>query len=314
MKQIFWGVSIALLVAACQSPSPPSETALEGEAGSSEATAAAGAIANESPSPTPTKTGTVRAEPSLRIHASPGTNTPVIDDAPNGTRLNIYAETSLGDSVWYQVRAQSNDFPQQLGWAYGGNIVVAGEDDLTSDRPTTPSLDQGYREGYQLGYRDGENFREYNSGYNPDGALQAGSGNPDPAYDQAYRRGFYAGFDAGYYSNPYNDDPKVDGGPAEPDVDTLNLTCSGSFSNDTRFTVEYTREAGFSRFTLDPNSGSPVTVNLTYSGVTDAQHGVWEGTLGESEVRVDHLSSQAAQPGDEVNVEYNIFSGRAVCR
>ena len=37
-------------------------------------------------------------------------------------------------------------------------------------------------------------FQKYNSGYNPDGALQAGSGNPDPAYDQAYRKGFYAGF------------------------------------------------------------------------------------------------------------------------
>jgi hypothetical protein len=80
------------------------------------------------------------------------------------------------------------------------------------------------------------------------------------------------------------------------------------------FTVNYTRESGFSRFTLDQGSGSPVTVNLAYSGTTDAQYGVWKGTLSESEVRVDHLSSQAAKPGDEVNVMYNIFSGRAVCR
>lgn len=92
------------------------------------------------------------------------------------------------------------------------------------------------------------------------------------------------------------------------------MTCSGSFSNGSRFTVDYTHEAGFSRFTLDSGSASPVTVNLTYSGTTDAQHGVWQGALGESAVRVDHLSSQAAQLGDEVNVEYNIFSGRAVCR
>jgi hypothetical protein len=93
--------------------------------------------------------------------------------------------------------------------------------------------------------------------------------------------------------DPYNDDPNAGGGISEPDTDNLTMACSGTFSNGSRFTVNYTREAGFSRFTLDPGSGSPVTVNLTYSGTTDAQYGVWKGTLSESEVRVDHLSSQA---------------------
>jgi len=273
-----------------------------------------GAEASAIASPSPIKTGTVRAEPSLRIHESPGTNTPVIYAAPNGTPLNIYAETAMGDSTWYQVKAQSGNYPQQLGWAYGGNIVVDGDSrPVTPEQPTTPSPDQGYRDGYKLGYQDGQNFQKYNSGYNPDGALQAGSGNPDPAYDQAYRKGFYAGFDAGYYGNPYNDNPNA-GGISEPNADNLTMTCSGTFSNGSGFAVNYTREAGFSRFTLTPGSGSPVTVNLTYSGTTDAQHGVWKGTLGESEVRVDHLSSQAPKPGDEVNVTYNIFSGRAACR
>lgn len=130
--------------------------------------------------------------------------------APNGTQLDIFAETAMGDSVWYQVRS---NLSQEVGWAYGGNIVIeGGSTPVPPDQPTTPSPDQGYRDGYKLGHRDGQNFKQYNSGYNPDGALQAGSGNPDPAYDQAFRKGFYAGFDAGYYGNPYNDNPNAGGG------------------------------------------------------------------------------------------------------
>lgn len=317
MRQVVCALSMGFLLAACQGNSaPPSETVQDFEAVAPEGSDGS-AIGNTAPeaAPVPIKAGTVQAEPSLRIHTSPGTNTQVIYAAANGTRLNIYAETDLGDSTWYQVQAQSGNYPQQLGWAYAGNIVVEGDSQpVTPDQPTTPSPDQGYREGYKLGHRDGQNFKKYNSGYNPDGPLQAGSGNLDPAYDQAFRRGFYAGFDAGYYGNPYNDNPNAGGGTSEPNTDNLTMTCSGSFSNGSGFTVNYTREAGFSRFTLDPGSTSPVTVNLTYSGTTDAQHGVWKGRLGESEVRVDHLSSQAPKPGDEVNVEYNIFSGRAGCR
>ncbi|WP_198808514.1 SH3 domain-containing protein [Leptolyngbya sp. BL0902] len=190
----------------------------------------------------PIKTGTVRAEPSLRIHTTPGTNTPVIYAAPNGTRLDIFAETAMGDSTWYQVRSTLSP---RLGWAYGGNIAVDGEGNLTSDRPPPPE--------------------------------------PPPP-----------------------DRP--------PPTDSLSMTCAGTLSNGTRFTVSYTREAGFSRFTLTPDSGDPLTANLAYSGKTDAQHGVWKGQLSESEVRVHHLSNQAAKPGDEVRVFYNIFDGSAVCR
>lgn len=227
MKQIVLTLSISVLIAACQgTTAPPSETVQELEsvapAETVPATADNSAIANPPPeaAPVPIKTGIVRAEPSLRIHNALGTNTPVIYALPNGTALNIYAETAMGDSTWYQVKAQSGDYPQQLGWAYAGNIIVEGDSrPVTPDQPTTPSPDQGYRDGYKLGHRDGQNFKKYNSGYNPDGALQAGSGNPDPAYDQAFRRGFYAGFDAGYYGNPYNDNPNAGGGTSEPNVD-----------------------------------------------------------------------------------------------
>lgn len=318
MKWILTLLLLGLLTTACQTtPSvsldPPSSeaTALDREDAATD-TEAQGAPDSAAPT-TPIKTGTVQAQPSLRIHTSPGTNTPVIYDAPNGTRLDIFAETAMGDSTWYQV---SSSLSREIGWAYGGNIIVDGQGELTSDRPPTtpPNPDQGYREGYRLGFRDGENFKRYNSGYNPDGALQAGSGNPDAAYDAAFRRGFYAGFDAGYYGHPFNDDPNASGGSPEPGTDSLSMTCEGSFSNGSRFTVHYTRESGFSRFTLTPTSGDSVTVTLAYSGTTDAQYGVWEGTLGESTVRVDHRSSQAAKPGDELNVTYNIFNGRAVCR
>lgn len=186
----------------------------------------------------PIKRGTVRAEPSLRIHTAPGTNTPVIYAVPNGTRLEIFAETAMGDSTWYQVR--SNLSPR-LGWAYGGNIAVDGQENLTSDRPPPPE-------------------------------------------------------------------------PDRPPTDNLSMTCTGTFSNGSTFTVNYTREAGFSRFTLNSGNAGPMTVNLSYSGTTEAQHGVWKGQLSESEVRVDHLSNQPAKPGDEISVLYNIFNGRAVCR
>lgn len=210
MKWFMTALGLGLLATACQGPTSVSP---EPEALDIEAAAHETAIADPAPAPasaTPIKTGTVQAQPSLRIHTAPGTDTAVIYAAPNGTRLDIFAETAMGDSVWYQVRS---NLSQEVGWAYGGNIVIeGGSTPVPPDQPATPSPDQGYRDGYKLGHRDGQNFKQYNSGYNPDGALQAGSGNPDPAYDQAYRKGFYAGFDAGYYGNPYNDNPNAGGG------------------------------------------------------------------------------------------------------
>ncbi|HIK45620.1 MAG TPA: SH3 domain-containing protein [Leptolyngbyaceae cyanobacterium M65_K2018_010] len=219
MKWLVTALWLGLLTTACQSPAPvsqepepstpePPEVAVPGPVAEAQPPVAEPTTpANPAPtSATPIKTGTVRAEPSLRIHTAPGTNTPVIYAAPNGTRLEIFAETAMGDSTWYQVRS---NLSQELGWAYGGNISVDGQAGLSEDRPTTTPADPslGYREGYRLGYRDGQNFKKYNSGYNPDAALQAGSGNPDPAYDQAYRRGFYAGFEAGYNGKTFNDSP-----------------------------------------------------------------------------------------------------------
>ncbi|HIK45887.1 MAG TPA: SH3 domain-containing protein [Leptolyngbyaceae cyanobacterium M65_K2018_010] len=239
MKGVVTALLLGLLAAACQrpagvSPEPePSDLATpvpepEVQIPAPEATP----TATPPPAPaTPIKTGTVRAEPSLRIHTAPGTNTPVIYAAPNGTRLEIFAETAMGDSVWYQVRS---NLSSQLGWAYGGNIAVDGQAGLTSDRPPPPS--------------------------------------------------------------------------------NLAMTCSGSLSNGSNFTINYTRESGFSRFTLTSGNAEPMTASLTYSGTTEAQHGVWKGTLSESEVRVDHLSNQPPKPGDEVSVLYNIFTGRGVCR
>jgi hypothetical protein len=78
--------------------------------------------------------------------------------------------------------------------------------------------------------------------------------------------------------------------------------------------VYYTREAGFSRIELVTTSGIRNSANLTYSGKTEAQHGVWKGRLGESEVRVDHLSAAAPQRGDEIYVLFNEFTGRTTCR
>ena len=71
---------------------------------------------------------------------------------PNGTPLNIYAETAMGDSTWYQVKAQSGNYPQQLGWAYGGNIVVDGDSrPVTPEQPTTPQPRPGLPGRLQTG-------------------------------------------------------------------------------------------------------------------------------------------------------------------
>ena len=89
MRQGICALPLVFLVVACQGPSnPPPETVQEGEAVLPEETVPAssdggqGAEASAIASPSPIKTGTVRAEPSLRIHESPGTNTPVIYAAP----------------------------------------------------------------------------------------------------------------------------------------------------------------------------------------------------------------------------------------
>lgn len=102
--------------------------------------------------------------------------------------------------------------------------------------------------------------------------------------------------------------------PTEPNQDNLTMTCTGTLSNGVSFTVTFTREAGFSQITLIPESGASLSTSLTYAGETESQYGVWKGQLSGSEVQLDHLSSAAAQPGDEIYVVYNQFNGRATCR
>jgi hypothetical protein len=78
--------------------------------------------------------------------------------------------------------------------------------------PSNPTaFKNGYRTGYNQGFRDGQNFRRYNAGYHPERAIQGGSGNPDPSFDRGFRDGFFAGFNAGFYGRPFNSTP-----PAQP--------------------------------------------------------------------------------------------------
>ena len=42
--------------------------------------------------------------------------------------------------------------------------LMATADPVTPEQPTTPSPDQGYRDGYKLGYQDGQNFPEIQFG------------------------------------------------------------------------------------------------------------------------------------------------------
>ena len=179
------------------------------------------------------RTGIVNAEPFLRIRAAASTDAPVIYDAPDGTQLDILDETTLGDRLWYQVKARSDELPQELGWAASRYIVLS---DRTVDAVESSSTA----------------------------------------------------------------------------ASSLTMACTNTLSNNLPFTVAYS-SGGFSQMTLDP-SGANMSASLTPMGKTDAQHDVWEGPLGESTVRVIHMSTTAPEPGDEIYVVYNEFTGRATCR
>jgi len=204
MKPITLTVLLGLSLAACSS-SPSTQQVQTTETTPS-------ASVSDAPQASPiaqsqaARRGTVTAD-SLNVRQSADATSPVLYRLPAGTSVEILGETARGDSVWYQVRPSSSQSPQTIGWAFSQYIRT--DSGLAPDRPPTtpPSNGQAYQDGYRLGYRDGENFKKYNAGYNPDAALQAGSGNPDPNYDRAFREGFYAGFDAGYYGRPYNATP-----------------------------------------------------------------------------------------------------------
>ena len=152
--------------------------------------------------------GTVAADV-LNVRQAADTTSAVLYEAPRGTELQILGETARGDSLWYQVKATSNQFPQDTGWAFSQYITVSGEGNLSTDTPlaAAPSDEQAYKDGYERGYQDGENFQQYGSGYNPDAAYGGGPQNPNPGYNEVYRQGFEAGFDHGYNGNAYDATP-----------------------------------------------------------------------------------------------------------
>ncbi|MFH7242042.1 MAG: SH3 domain-containing protein [Spirulina sp.] len=316
MKWFTFVLLLGLWTTACQRTPPVSQEPDNPEV----------AITEPEPDPgNPIKTGTVQSQPSLLVHSSPGTDTPVLYDAPYGIRLEIFAETAMGDSTWYQVRS---DLSPELGWAYGGNIAVDGEENLTPDRPPNPPIKSGTvqaQPSLRIHTAPGtdtpviyaapngtrlEIFAETAMG---DSTWYQVSSNLSPQLGWAYGGNIVVDGQENLTSDrPPPPEPSQPDRP--PPTDNLSMTCTGTLSNGSTFTVNYTREAGFSRFTLNSGNAEPMTASLSYSGTTEAQHGVWKGQLSESEVRVDHLSNQAAKPGDEITVIYNIFNGRTVCR
>ena len=90
--------------------------------------------------------GTVTAS-LLNVHDAPGTNTPVLYQAPAGTEVDIFDETALGDSIWYQVKARSETLPDELGWAFS-RYIDTGENSgqnypSTGNQPSAPPAGGG---------------------------------------------------------------------------------------------------------------------------------------------------------------------------
>ena len=75
----------------------------------------------EMATPEAISSGTVTAS-LLNIHETPGTDAPILYEAPAGTEVDIFSETAMGDSIWYQVRARSEALPSDLGWAFSRYI------------------------------------------------------------------------------------------------------------------------------------------------------------------------------------------------
>jgi hypothetical protein len=100
----------------------------------------------------------------------------------------------------------------------------------------------------------------------------------------------------------------------EPSVNSFTMTCPGLLSNGVRFMILYNRIGGFNRGIFTIPSGASKMTYLSYKGKTEAHYDIWEGPLGESKVRVDHLSTSSPKPGDKLYVKFNQFSGRSTCR
>ncbi len=104
----------------------------------------------------------------------------------------------------------------------------------------------------------------------------------------------------------------------EPNQDSLQMTCPGSIGvNDVDFTVFFTREAGFSRIEFRRrSSGNQIAeAFLSYDTENASGQSIWRGSVNEAaSVTLVHLSTRAAQPGDQVSVGYDGQWGRGTCR
>jgi hypothetical protein len=123
-------VLLSLIVAGCRGNSADKGNEISGGS-------AAGEEVNSS---TAISSGTVTAS-LLNIHETPGTDTPIIYQAPAGTEVDIFDETALGDSIWYQVRARSETLPGELGWAFSRYIDTgenSGQNSSAGSQPSTP--------------------------------------------------------------------------------------------------------------------------------------------------------------------------------
>ncbi|MBW4485094.1 MAG: hypothetical protein KME14_21365 [Tildeniella torsiva UHER 1998/13D] len=103
----------------------------------------------------------------------------------------------------------------------------------------------------------------------------------------------------------------------EPNQDNLQIQCPGSILvNDINYTVFFTREAGFSRIVLRRRStGQQIAETfLSYDRKNANGQAIWRGSVqGAADVTLVHLSTRAAQVGDQVSVGYDGQWGSGTC-
>lgn len=103
----------------------------------------------------------------------------------------------------------------------------------------------------------------------------------------------------------------------EPNQDSLQMTCNGSIAvNDVDYTVNFTREAGFSQINFRRRSSGQAIANttLSFDQQNDQGQAVWRGAVNDAaSVTLVHLSNQPAQRGDQVSVNYDGQWGRGTC-
>lgn len=95
------------------------------------------------------------------------------------------------------------------------------------------------------------------------------------------------------------------------------MTCNGSIAvNDVDYTVNFTREAGFSQINFRRRSSGQAIANttLSFDQQNDQGQAVWRGAVNDAaSVTLVHLSNQPAQRGDQVSVNYDGQWGRGTC-